>query len=274
MTKSITALARRPLNQALLGVAISAAMLLGGTMAANATVTNINLSSYYNGTWATTEINGTAIGKALESGQGNAGTGVVFSDPKGSYDAIGLNNSATTQTIGSLSIALTGKSSVNSLFNLFWGLSGDDANITFTNSAGDSVDFSLAGGDTIRDYNDAIYPNTLSGGSGNLTAQNWWSTRDGANNGNGQPSQRLDMQTFLLPASWAGTNLTGMTIANPQPTIEGTGGSFPVLSALQVNAMPVSTGPVTAVPEPADLGMLGFGVMLLGGLLAIRRRFV
>lgn len=273
MTKNIAALARRPLNQTLLGVAMGAAVLIAGTLTANATVTNIDLSNFYNGTWAASEINGTAIGNALESGQGNAGTGATFSDPTGGFDAIGLNNSAPSQTIGSLSIALTGNSSVNGLFNLFWGLSGDDADITFANSAGSTVLYSLMGGDTIRDYNNFIYPNSLTGGSGGVTAQNWWSTQDSAGNGNGEPSQRLDMQTFLLPASWADTDLTSVTISNPQPTVEGTGGSFPVLSALRLDALPVSIGPVTGVPEPASFGLFGFGLALLGGLFGLRKRF-
>lgn len=60
------------------------------------------------------------------------------------------------------------------------------------------------GDQTIRDYNNYIYTNNLQGFNtnaslGKVTAQEWWNDNAQID---GDSTQRLDVQTFALPASW------------------------------------------------------------------------
>jgi hypothetical protein len=241
-------------------------VLIGGAAAAHAVgITNVDLYSYYNGYWCglgNCALNGLAIGAALAGEDGNAGTSLRFSDPNG--QVICLGNYQDTHcpyslTISSLSIPLGSASMVNTLINTFYGGSGDQADITFTNSKNQTAFFSLIGDQTIRDYNNGPYTDTLTGINsdqldyGDVTAQQWWSTQDAGNN-NGQPSQRLDAQTFYLPSSWGGTDLVSMQMSDPL-----TSNGDVAFSAMQVDV----------VPEPSSLALFATG---LAGLRAFRRR--
>lgn len=239
-------------------VAPVAALVLSCTAARANTVTNVDLSSYFNGSW-TTSINwpsvpnGSAITDGVESGTGNAGTGLAFNDPTGQYVLAG-----TPESISFPAIALTGDSVVNSLFNLRFGPT--NPTVTFTNSLGQSAMFNLINGATIRDYYNDDHVNTLTGIGTGVTAENWWSTQDAGADADGEPSERLDAQTFTLPSSWAGTGLNGITIFNSNGDT--------VLSALQVDA-----DDPPPVPEPPS------GALLVTGLIGLcmfgwRRRSV
>lgn len=252
---------------------IVAAALIGGAAAARADdITNIDLSSYYNGYWCgpgNCALNGAAIGAALANDDGNGGSGLSFSDPNGQL--ICLGNYQNTQcpyslTIGSLSIPLGPASIVNTLIGTFFGGTGDQADITFTNDRNQTVTFSLIGNQTVRDYNNDGFTDLLAGANsdipddGEVTAQLWWSTEDAGNNNNGddndngQPSQRLDAQTFYLPSGWDGSQLVSMAISIPL----NSNGDI-AFSALQV----------AVVPEPSSLALFAAG---LAGLRACRRR--
>ncbi len=235
---------------------IGLALALSAQEARAGTVTDINISPLL-GDW-TGENNGAAIAAAPTNG--NTGTGITFADWSGHY---GLDEGGIT-TISTGSVALNNDASVNALMNSFFGgaAGSTEATITFQNSNGDQATYSLIAGQTIRDYYNGIYNNALQGynsasGLGSVTAQPWWTTGDAANNGNGEPSERLDVQTFVLPSSWAGTDLTSMTINNPA----GSGNDI-AYSALQV----VDGG--ASVPEPMSLALLGSA---LGGLALVRR---
>lgn len=252
-----------PQRHALFSTAAVLALAAGlGAMAATParadTITPIDISSAYNGSWSG-EINGAAIQTAIEGGVGNTGTGLSFSDPTGQYAWI---DGSTAISFGG--VALTGNSTVQALFNQFYGNNG--ASITFLNSNNATDVISLVANVTIRDYNNGIFNDGLSGSGTNVSAEPWWTTGDGASNGNGQPSQRLDAQIFTLPSSWAGTSLVGIQIDNDAQT-----SGYPdatVLSALNVDA----GSPVTpTVPEPMSLAILAPALL---GLVAIRRRAV
>ncbi len=243
------------------GAAASLAMAV--TAAQAGVITNIDIfssdtgSNYYFGHWSGA-INGAAIQAVVESGTGNTGTGLTFADASGQYLEVDNGGSVT---IGSLSIALTSNSVVNTLFNNFYGdaIGSDEGQVTFFNSSGDSLAVSLVAGQSIRDYNNSGYANTLSGASPGVTAMNWWNTGDAGSTVNGEPRQRLDAQTFVLPASWAGTSLTKVEVSDPA----GNRG-LDILSAMQANVMP---GTVTStVAEPASVWFIIAGFGLLGGM--------
>ncbi|MBS0378110.1 MAG: PEP-CTERM sorting domain-containing protein [Proteobacteria bacterium] len=224
-------------------------------------VTNVNLCVIVtcNNLW-TYQYNGNLISAAPNTG--NTGTGIIFTDWNGADVAIspsGTNyaypGSATIQ-LGA--IALTSSATVNTLMSNFFGTANAvEAVVTFTNSKGATASFSLVGDQTIRDYNNYIYTNALQGFNsnaalGSVTAQEWWN--DQAQLGN-DSLQRLDVQSFVLPASWAGTDLVSMTVSNPQS------GDWDVLSGVQVVD---AGGGGASVPEPATLALFGLGVLGLG----------
>ena len=224
------------------------------------TVTDLNISTYTNGGWSS-QTNGTQITAATTGG--NAGSGLTFADWAGKYFEVGPDSggSASPQTITFGSpVALNSNAVVDTLINSFYGVNNQvDATITFANNNNATAQFSLVGGQTIRDYNQNTFDNvnSLSGsnsgsGYGQVTAQNWWN--------NGSTGQRLDAQTFVLPSSWNGTSLVSMTISNPWPNLQK---NDVVLSAVQVNNQTPS------VPEPMSLALLLVG---MGGSAAAARR--
>ncbi len=208
------------------------------------------------GDWAT-QINGASIVSAPTSG--NTGTGIVFSNWSGHFNEI---DNGVTRTFTFSPIALTSSAEVNSLLNTFYGATSLEASVSFKNNMGATANYGLTGDQTIRDYNSNFYTNDLPGentnpGLGAVTAKNWW------NNGLGQ---RLDLQTFVLPSSWAGTNLTSMTITDPANS-----GAVDILSALQVDDVTSPPPPPpTPTPEPSSIGLFGTGLLAITGL--IRRR--
>jgi hypothetical protein len=90
---------------------------------------------------------------------------------------------------------------------------------------------------------------------GVVTAQNWWNTGDAGTSENGEPTSHQDAQTFGLPASWAGTNLTSITLTDPLGNV-----GQDVLSATQVDDVTVTS----TIPEPPARVLLEIGLVGLG----------
>jgi PEP-CTERM motif len=245
------------------GIAFSI-LTLGLVPAANAdTISNISLASYYNASWST-EINGSQIVAAAASG--NTGTGLSFSDYNGQYVFVGpdapSSPHSTTIDLSSDSLLLNNNSTVNALMNLIYGEDGAlDSIVEFTDSHGDSITVDMTGNNSIRDYNNNLsddHSNGLSGSDPGVTAQMWWDNC--ASPTACSPSvnyQRLDAQTFVLPASWAGYDLTSMIITDPY-----TGGQQNdiALSALQLDVGP----PTGSTPEPGSFVLLAAGLSGIG----------
>jgi hypothetical protein len=239
-------------------------LALVGMVATNAwadDISNINLSSADTGAWSTGVAGYAGAYVATAPKNGNTGTGITFANWNGNYVEV---TQGSTTTINFTPITLGSDPVVNSLLNNFWGGSNTQAVITFTNSDDATAVYSLVGGQTVRDYNEWTWINTLTGsnsapGLGSVTAQEWWN-----NNGSGQYQyasgqyQRLDVQSFVLPASWNGSELDSITIANP----DNSSGSD-VLSALQVNGI---SGTSAATPEPSSLLLLASGLAGLAGM--------
>ncbi len=239
--------------------ALAAMALTAGFQAKADTVFNVDLSSYYTpwSSWTP------PVAAGSESGNGNTGSGLSFSDPSGENVTVGFVTQFSNYWPGSVTIptgdtnALSNDAEVNTLINLFNGNSGDEVTVIFTNSDSATDTFTLSVGETVRDYHDNNNGvDGLTGTGSGVTAVNWWN--DGVAENDGSTQFRLDAQSFLLPSSWAGTTLTSMELIYPTAN-----GNQATLSAFQIDD-PGGTG--SPAPEPSSWILAGAGLLSAGVL--------
>jgi hypothetical protein len=184
---------------------------LGGTLAF-AKQTPLNISSEANDTWCGV---GVINCSTFVSGS-KSFDGVAFSIPTANnawFAHVAAGGGSGTVSI-TIPVNILNVKTVYTLMNTFWGSTGSGLlSITFTGTGGATWTYHMTGGSDLRDYNNGAYPNTidcalpskvtkLAGQAGTVSA---W------NNGMGQ---RLDMQIFALPTSFAGQTLTSITITD------------------------------------------------------------
>jgi hypothetical protein len=209
--------------------------------------TNVNILTYtegYNYPTAPANISVAGVPFDLITDQNTAGTLGVIQTPGG-------NSSFTITT--SISRATT----VYTLMNSAWGQSGANVgSIEFVGSGGENIAFQIVEGTNIRDHFNGGFNNSAS----NIVVNPFL---NGVQNANGP--DRLDMQTFVLPASFANDTLTqiifnGSNAGEPQ--------GQPFLAAATVE----TAAPVTAAPEPSTIALLGTAGVPFAGYYWRRRK--
>lgn len=217
--------------------------LVVSSLTASAGFTTIDMSAQANANLAGTLING----GTFPSGAVNLGS-VPFSIP-----AIAGNNYWNSYFAGGLNprqvdvpVSIFGVTEVNTLMSTFWGetASGTLSAIEFTGTGGAFLHVDLDGDSDIRDYNQAIWANSINGTT----------TTEVFNNGFGQ---RLDKQEFNLPASFATETLTNVRFID-----NGADG----VHRLFVAGLTVSTPDPVGVPDGSStVALLGVSSLILLG---------
>ena len=175
---------------------------------------------------------------------GNTGTGIPFalSGLNGETGAW-IANPWGVETVD-VKLDLTGQSSVYALLNNYFGHSGaDEYDVTVKATDGDSVTYQSIGGVDTRDYNAAVFTNTVGG-----TTTPWFS------NGLGQ---RLDVRAFVLPASFLDETISDFIVTQVK------WGDSALLTGLTFGASAVP------IPEPKTWPLLAIGLL---SLTIVRRR--
>src|ERR1700744_1456413 len=135
---------KRLTSSVLLAAGLICGLPFVSTVAHADTTTDIDISSQYggggvfpSGSWSD-GLGGSTIVAAPKSG--NTGTGITFANWTGNFSEIDAGNNRTFSMGGT---ALTSDTVVNTLTNTFFGDTGIDGTVTFTNSNGDTAVFQL-----------------------------------------------------------------------------------------------------------------------------------
>ncbi len=211
----------------------------------------VDLSSIANGSWCNVgggQMYGCA---ALPTGQQtyNGQNFLIANGSSGNawFSSVAANGGSQQVSI-TIPVNVTNAGTVHTLMNSFWGQAGTSLDsITFNGSMGSETQY-LTGNNTLRDYNNWVWTNTINA----PTTVAWTDT-----------TQRLDEQTFSL-GQYAGENLTSIVI---------TDSGNQNFSRAFLAALTVDTDPGTATPTVPEPGYLAFvGATLLGAGVLFRRK--
>jgi hypothetical protein len=196
------------------------ATILGSTMllllpiSAWSAQKQINIASEANAPWCPTLAYGWncetfPTGKLVKNGV----TFEISNKSNNGWFAWVANGGSGTATV-TIPVNVKDVKTVYTLMATQWGTTATGLlSITFTGSGGAVWTYDLTGGIDIRDYNnddntnsiDCALPDTITSKKGSAGTVSAW------NNGQGQ---RLDMQIFELPTSFAGQTLESITITD------------------------------------------------------------
>jgi len=231
-----------------------AALLLAGANPAIASQTQIDLSSYTNGTASSYSLAYSSYLPAAGSSLAVNGINFTFSSYNG---ATGPGSMGIFATYSSPSVTIsTDISDATALYTIVNSFYGEAPNtvgaIVINDSGGDSYTFNYTEGTNIRDYYYNIYNDSVT----NVYGTAYF-------NGTGyQTSDRLDVQQILLPAAFAHSTITSITFEGVDSY--GNPNGDPFLAAVTA---------VSGVPEPSTWAMLllGFAGVGFAGYRASRK---
>ncbi|MBV9511119.1 MAG: PEP-CTERM sorting domain-containing protein [Caulobacteraceae bacterium] len=262
------------------------AFAVAGVSAAGATTyTEIDLSSQVNHSWATanggfdvtdfpvgayTSPSGTpflisSCSDAVCGGGSSGYAGYVSAQGDGGYGRAAVSFTFDTDIVDA--------TSAGTLLNSIWGQDGQTGNsylsITFNATGGVSETFNLFGDSDLRDYADNVYTDFLNNGVGGSP----WATGAVAVNGvdgygstdNGQPTDRMDEQSYLLSPDFIGQTLTSVVMTD----IGGDNFQAGALSALTIES---GVPTVSGAPEPSVWALIIAGVGGVGLMLRRAKR--
>ena len=147
--------------------------------------------------------------------------------------SLGVLQTDGTGTSFDIPVNISGATVLNTLINSTYGTAGDTVGtVEVKGTGGADAVFNLVEGTNIRDFNNDGYNNTVASGT------------PSASFGNGQV--RLDMQTFVLPSSFANARITDIILTSSGGSPQGN----PFLAAATV----------TTASGPSQLVLLGSGV--------------
>lgn len=238
---------------ALLSKILSFLMLIsGGSECYAAVFTQVNLSSVAN----------TRIQNYQPSAAGYPEGPVTLGGVPFNIQAVGGNNAWNAEVIGGplniLNIALNIPDATEafSLINTFYGQPGPTSyvKVEFFGTGGAYFVKDLIGNVDVRDHFNAFWTNTINGTS-TVTVY--------TSGGGFLQESRLDMQKYVLPASFLGQTLTSFRLTSTG----GVGISDASIQGLTIQSQ------TSAVPEPASLSIFAIGsCCVLAGLRRQRRR--
>jgi hypothetical protein len=170
--------------------------------------TTVNLSGVANETWCGLQfINCSTFPSGAQSYNGISFAIPTVNNAWFAEQAAGGGGGSVSITIP---VNVKGVKTVYTLMNTIWGSKTKGlATITFTGTGGVTWTYDIVEGSDTRDYNQGNYVNSIdcrlpSGVSKTGTVSGWKNSEQ----------QRLDMQMFELPASFAGQTLKSVTITD------------------------------------------------------------
>jgi hypothetical protein len=236
-------------------VPVIVALAVLGSIARAGTTTSISIAGDVNSNVRTyTDGNNYPIAPVVNTVDGVPFQLVPLSKSANSLGVIQTPDGKTSSF--TIPAGVAGVTKVFTLINSTFGQAGIDVgSIEFKGMKGSDVTFQLVEGNNIRDHFQNVFENSAT----NVFKNPYL---NGVQNPSGP--DRLDMQTFTLPASFANDTLTEIIFKGLG---KGTQGD-PFMAAVTVETTSV------AVPEPATLtlGATVLGATVLGGLARRLRR--